>query len=258
MSFTQTPFYKSLRSILTYKILKPYLATVLLIIALLQFLQPVALAQRNSLKFTIETFDTLAVGTIPMTWRNRDGNLQMSDKSPEEFTTYHYSVQEEDGNRFLRFDGIIGKHLNYPLADKDISLDDLPYLNWKWRAIDLPEGADESSERTNDAVLSVYVVFKILRFTKIPKVIRYSWSSSLEKGMVISNNLGKQKIVILESGPENLNKWVQVKRNLVEDYRNFFGGEPPKNPVAFLILSDGNNVNDRVIGDYDDIFLSKN
>lgn len=219
-------------------------------------LSPDLLAQ--PIKFTIETFDTLAIGSIPMTWRNRDGDKLMTDEKPEDFAEYYYSVQEEDGNKFLRFDGIKGKHLNYPLADKNISLEELPYLNWKWRAIDLPEGADESSERTNDAVLSVYVVFKILRFTKIPKVIRYSWSSTLEKGEVISNNLGKQKIVILESGTDKLNQWIHVKRNLVDDYRTFFGGDPPKNPVAFLILSDGNNVNDRVIGDYDDIFLSKN
>jgi hypothetical protein len=217
-----------------------------------------AYAQKSPLKFTIETFDTLNVGSIPMTWRNRDGDKQMTDESPEDFANYHYRVEEEDGNKFLRFDGIRGKHLNYPLADKDISLNELPFLNWKWRAIDLPEGADESVERTNDAVLSVYVVFKILRFTRIPKVIRYTWSSTLEKEMVVSNNLGKQKIVVLETGTDKLNQWISVKRNLVEDYQNFFGGDPPEHPVAFLILSDGNNVNDRVIGDYDDIFLSKN
>lgn len=229
----------------------------LFILSLIYLYSPaVVFAQQEPLRYTIETFDTLAVGSIPPTWRNRDGDKMMKDQLPEELATYAYGVMEEDGNRFLRFDGVKGKHLSYPLKDKPIKLSDYPYLNWKWRAILLPEGADESRERTNDAVLSVYVVYKILRFTQIPKVIRYSWSTTQPKGEVISNNFGKQKIVILESGEENTGKWIQVKRNLIEDYRSFFGGDPPNEPIAILILSDGNNVEKRAIGDYDDFFLS--
>lgn len=212
--------------------------------------------QKTPKVFKIEDFDTLEVGSIPPTWRNRDGDIMMKDQRPEMLDTYHYSVQEEDGNHFLRFEGIKGKHLSYPLADKKVRLDEYPYLNWSWRAIDLPEGANEEHDRTNDAVLSVYVVYKILRFTRLPKVIRYSWSSSLEEGVVISNNFGKQKIVILNSGEDQLGQWITHKRNLIEDYREFFGGDPPNEPIAILILSDADNVQDLTIGDYDNFFLS--
>jgi hypothetical protein len=118
----------------------------------------------------------------------------MYEEEPQHLAEYYYSVQKEDDNHFLRFDGIKGKHLSYPLADKPIKLSELPFLNWKWRAIELPEGANEDDEKTNDAVLSVYVVYKILRFSRLPKVIRYSWSSSLEKGTILTKNFGKQKI----------------------------------------------------------------
>jgi hypothetical protein len=49
--------------------------------------------------------------------------------------------------------------------------------------------------------------------------------------------------------------WVSFKRNIVKDYKRLFGDDPPKTPLAILILSDGDNTQSRVVAGYDDIEL---
>jgi len=122
----------------------------------------------------------------------------------------------------------------------------------------LPENANEDSSDRNDSVASVYVVFdfgRVALFKKVPKTIRYSWSSTLKEGTVTSKLFGNQNIIVVKSGEEDTGKWVKFERNLVEDYRRVFGDDPPETPLAILILSDGNSTGSYVEADYDDFML---
>jgi hypothetical protein len=130
-------------------------------------------------------------------------------------------------------------------------------LSWKWRIHDLPEGANEDSNSLNDTAASIYVVFdmgKVL-FKKVPKSIRYTWSSSLPAGTELSKFYGNQKIVVMGSGMPEEKGWMHFQRNIIEDYRRLFGDAPPSKPLAILLLSDGDSTNDFVKADYDDIML---
>ncbi|MDX1639751.1 MAG: DUF3047 domain-containing protein, partial [Balneolaceae bacterium] len=121
--------------------------------------------------------------------------------------------------------------------------------------------ANEGSDDRNDSVASVYVVFdfgRVALFKKVPKSIRYSWSSTLPKGTRLSKLFGNQQILVVHSGPEDTGQWITFERNLVEDYQRFFGDKPPKTPMAILILSDGNSTGSWVKADYDDFKLKKN
>ena len=206
----------------------------------------------------IDSFETDRIGDFPDRWFNRDGDTKPKDIEPEHRRRYHYKVKQENGNRYLSYEGHYAKHLNFRIGDdKSISLEKTPILSWKWRAHELPRGATEADDSRNDAALSVYVVFgfrKIL-FQKVPKVIRYTWSSSLPEGTVVNKNFKQQKILVLESGTDKLGQWQTVERNLADDYRRFFGGEPPERPVAILVLSDANNTKSFAKGDYDDFLL---
>lgn len=208
----------------------------------------------------IEDFENETIGDLPERWYEQKANRKPINYPPDIKATYHYSVKEEMGNKFLRFDGIRGKHMNFPLLKvKGLDLRKTPVLQWDWRAIDLPEGANESHKDKNDAVASIYVVFdmgRVALFKKVPKSIRYTWSSSLDVGTEISAFFGNQKIVVVESGEGETGKWKTFNRNIVEDYKRLFGDDPPDVPMALLILSDGNNTNDRVVADYDNILLS--
>lgn len=217
-------------------------------------------AQIKTLKngtIVIDNFQSDAVGSLPVGWYNRDGNQKpwLFD-SPSERAMYQWHIKEgEDGNKYLQYDGTIARHLNFPTVDiKKINLDKTPILTWKWRVYKTPKGGDENVNDKNDVAASIYVVYSV-NFLKMPKSIRYTWSSTLPVGTILSKYFNRQKIVVLASGTKNEGKWITFQRNIAQDYKNLFGSNPPKRPIAILILSDGDNTKSKAIADYDDIEL---
>ena len=205
----------------------------------------------------IDNFENDTVGQLPKEWYNRNGERRPITYPPKERNTYKYVVKKENGNQYLHFASSAAKHLNYPLINKDVDIYQTPVLTWKWRVFKVPEGANEDDNSTNDTAASIYVVFDMghVLFKKVPKSIRYTWSSTLEKGTHLSKLFGNQHIVVMESGTDDTGKWITFQRNIVEDYRRFFGDDPPAKPLAILILSDGDSTGKESIADYDDIKL---
>ncbi|MBX7151660.1 DUF3047 domain-containing protein [bacterium] len=203
---------------------------------------------------TLENFENDTVGNLPENWFNRDGKNKPKYYSQDAKKNYQYAIEKEEGNQFLRYDGWDGKHLSLPLGNRtDIDLMQTPVLSWRWRAWQLPSGAYEYDDDKNDVALSVYVVYKFSGIFKSPVSIRYTWSTSLPKGKIVNKN--NQKIMVLESGMERSGQWLTIERNIAEDYENLFGENPPKCPVAILILSDADNTKTWARGDYDDFIL---
>lgn len=216
-------------------------------------------AQQEGKKHILEDFENEEVGSLPVSWYDRDGDKKLPDLGSEIRDQFKYRVVEEDGNKYLKYEGTRAKHINYPLADKDhINIYETPILTWKVRAWQWPDGGNEDTDSRNDAVMSIYVVFdfgRVALVKKVPKSIRYTWSTTLDKGTELSKLFGNQKIVVLESGDVKKGEWVTFKRNIVEDYRRLFGDDPPGQPLAILILSDGDSTGSWVEADYDDIIL---
>ncbi|TYP95024.1 Protein of unknown function (DUF3047) [Fodinibius salinus] len=212
----------------------------------------------------LENFEDDPVGGFPLEWYDRDGNKKLVNHSKKFTKNYLYKVAQDSGNKFLHYEGTAAKHINLPLINEDkeniynINLYETPVLSWKIRAHELPKNARENDDDVNDSVASIYVAFdmgRVALFKKVPKTIRYSWSSTLQKGKTASKLFGNQQIIIVKSGKEDSGKWITFERNLVEDYRRMFGDDPPKTPIAILILSDGDSTGSFVKADYDDIML---
>lgn len=214
--------------------------------------------QTGDEQFVIDTFEMTQEGTLPTGWYTRNASFELVNGPEWEKESYFYTVRKEGDNKFLRFEGVTAKHINFPLANKkNVDIYKTPYLSWKWRIHDLPEGANEDDNDLNDTAASIYVVFdmgKVL-FKKVPKSIRYTWSSTLPAGTELSKFYGNQKIVVMGSGEPEDNDWMHFQRNIIEDYRRLFGDAPPSTPLAILLLSDGDSTNDFVKADYDDIML---
>lgn len=206
----------------------------------------------------LEDFEHYETGSIPDEWYNRDGdNIPATYDEPVR-SEYKYKVKQENGNKFLRYEGTEAKHLNFPLIDKEaINIYETPILKWDWRIFDIPEGGDEDSSYQNDVAASVYVVFDTSRilFQKVPVTIRYTWSSKYPVGSVFSKLRGRQRIMVVGTGENKLGEWQTFERNLVEDYENIFGKTPPRTPIAILILSDGDETHSHIKADYDNFEL---
>lgn len=213
--------------------------------------------------FIIDNFQEDIPGKLPSGWYDRDVDHLVTKLSAKKRARYHYTVEKEDGNKFLRYSGTEAMHLTIPLQNRDrdniyhINVYETPILSWKWRAYNLPAGANIKKNRLNDAAASLYVLwgFDRILFKKVPKTVRYVWGTGQPAGTVMSKLFGKQRIIVLKSGLEDKGKWVTINRNIVKDYKRLFGEPPPKTPLAILILSDGDDTHNYIKADYDDIKL---
>lgn len=208
----------------------------------------------------IENFENGRIGDLPRRWYNLAADGHPYTYTGEERKAYQYQILEENGNKYLEYSGTSARHLNFPTKDvKEIDIYKTPILSWRWRVFDLPKGANEKDDNLNDTAASIYVVFDFghVLFKRVPKSIKYTWSTSLKVGTEVSKLFGNQKIVVVESGPQKEGQWITFQRNIVEDYKRLFGDDPPSRPLAILILSDGDSTHDYVRADYDDIMLKK-
>lgn len=202
----------------------------------------------------LDDFQKYELGSMPDEWYNRDGDGIPENYSESDKAGYNYRVAEENGHKFLRYEGTEAKHLNFPLADKEeINIHETPVLRWRWRIHDIPHGGDEDSSNRNDVAASVYMVFDTSRilFQKVPVSIRYTWSSKHSVGSEFSKLRGRQRIIVIGTGDKDIGEWQVMERNLVEDYKHFFGEKPPETPLALLILSDGDDTKSFTKADYD-------
>ena len=206
--------------------------------------------------FVLENFQEDTVGHLPYNWYDRNGNTKTQFFSPKQRKQFKYAVKQEGNNKYLEYDGMEAQHLNLPLLNqKQINIKDTPILSWKWRVWEIPKDGDEDVSKRNDSAAGVYVVWGFTSVFKIPKSVKYAWSSTLPVGTILSHNFNNQKIVILATDSKNLGKWITFRRNIYQDYKNLFGEEPPDRPIAILILSDGDSTHSHVKADYDDIEL---
>lgn len=215
-------------------------------------------AQMNSNTLVLDDFEENISDSLPKNWYDRDGRFELIKGPIWEKENFLYAIKQEENNKFLRYEGIIAKHINLPLVNHPtINFFETPILSWKWRIHDLPAGANENKKNLNDTAASIYVVFDYGRvlFKKVPKSIRYTWSTTLPVGKILSKFNGNQKIIVVGSGDNEIDSWQTFERNIVEDYKRLFGDTPPSKPLAILLLSDGNDTNDRVSADYDNILL---
>lgn len=137
---------------------------------------------------------------------------------------------------------------------KEFSLKTHPWLHWRWKARVLPTDANEKIKKKNDSAAGLYVAFKGM--FPFNHVIKYTWSTTLPIGAIVkSPHHGGTRAIIIQSGPGNLNTWMQEKRNVYEDYRLAFGSEPPL-VEGIAIQTDSDNTHSSASADFADIFVS--
>jgi hypothetical protein len=137
-----------------------------------------------------------------------------------------------------------------------VDLEATPVLHWSWKVDKLLDGLDERSRSGDDYPARVYVVFSGGGLFRRSRAISYVWSSNQPRGSTWPNAFsGNVKMLAVESGAENVGKWVSERRNVAEDYRRLFGAEP--GPVAAVaLMTDTDNSGQRTSAWYGDIWFA--
>jgi hypothetical protein len=105
-----------------------------------------------------------------------------------------------------------------------VNLKQYPVVSWKWKVTKLPKGGDFRKMKTDDQAAQLF-----LAFTKTKSIV-YIWDTTAPEGLMseaIAPPLMTIKLVVVRSGPAELGKWVTETRNVYEDYKKFYGEEPP-------------------------------
>ena len=160
----------------------------------------------------------------------------------------------------------------------EIDLKKFPVLVWRWKINRVVGMAIESRKDRNDSAARVRVIFgkaapKPLKGP--PEVVKifksfgfqtggkeppgfkidYIWGNNVHKGEVIDYpGSKKHKIVVVESGNKGANRWVWEKRNLIEDFQQFFRSSP-STLIGIVVLTDTDQTNEGVIAHYSSIIM---
>jgi hypothetical protein len=104
-----------------------------------------------------------------------------------------------------------------------VNLVQFPVLTWKWKVTKLPAGGDFRKSGTDDQAAQLF-----LAFSKT-KAIVYVWDTTAPQG-TMEKAAGpfflSIKAVVVRSGMTGTGGWITETRNVYDDYRKLFGGEP--------------------------------
>lgn len=137
---------------------------------------------------------------------------------------------------------------------------ELGSVEFSWKVPALIADADMASRESDDAPVRVMLVFDGDRSRFSPRdamlseltraltgeempyaTLMYSWCSRREAGTVVSNpRTSRVRTLVVESGPQKLNRWLDYRRNVRADFERAFG-EPPGALVGVGIMSDSDN-----------------
>ncbi|HSQ41642.1 MAG TPA: DUF3047 domain-containing protein [Fibrobacteraceae bacterium] len=134
-------------------------------------------------------------------------------------------------------------------ADKQIGMTHV--LQWKWRVLRYPQGADERVEGRGDSPAAVYCLFsKGLR----TYALKYVYSTIVPTGTNFSdpgpNPFHRQWLIVLRSqSPGDLGKWKTEQVDFKKDFQNYFGFPAPA-LKGIGLMTDGDGTMSKVSAEY--------
>ena len=181
-----------------------------------------------------------------------------------------YALVAEEGRTALRArsdaaaSGILRRwHVN-PRA--------LPALSWRWKVTRLIEKSDFARRAGDDFPARLYVNFDLdartlplteraeLRVARLiygpdvpAAVLCYVWDARAPTGSIVrSPYTGRVRLIVAESGPARLGRWLAYERDVAEDYRRAFGAEPPA-ISGVVVMTDTDNTGESAGTFYGDV-----
>jgi len=150
----------------------------------------------------------------------------------------------------------------------------LPRVAWRWRVVDLIDGADNLDRHAEDSPVRLLLFFdgdtgrlpareqvaldmaQMISGQQVPyATLVYLWENRQPVGTVIgSAHTGRIRMMVAGSGRDRLGQWKQFERDYVADFGRAFG-EPPGRLIGVGIMTDTDNTGAEIEAFYGDIEL---
>ncbi len=139
---------------------------------------------------------------------------------------YDFTVVEADGQRVLHLKSAAdSSNINRDIRGM-VRLAETPVLEWTWKVVALPKGADARRAETDDEAAQLYVVWPRFPQAVRSQIIGYIWDTTAPAGSIFkSKKSGTVTYVVVRSGPKDLGKWTTERRNVLEDFKRIYGNE---------------------------------
>ena len=137
------------------------------------------------------------------------------------------TIEENEGHRVLHLKSKIESSAVRKDLRGKIHLKETPVLEWTWKAVSLPKNGDCRKKTADDQAAQVYVVWPRFPEAVRSQIIGYIWDTTAPAGSIVkSEKTSTVTYVVMRSGTADLGKWITERRNLVEDYKKIYGGQP--------------------------------
>jgi len=121
-----------------------------------------------------------------------------------------------------------------------------PMISWFWKVTKFPDKKPVEEMQggwleKDDYAARVYVIFPSWNFLNI-RSIEYVWDEDLPEETIMTSPYSKNiKLIVVESGRKNLNRWVLEERNIYLDYIRSFGHVRSLKVGAIALMTDADN-----------------
>lgn len=203
-------------------------------------------------------------GALPAGWR--------ATRIPRVPRETRYALVEEGSRVVLRAESAGGMSgLTHPLRADPAAT---PVLRWRWKVSGPLEAGRFGSREADDYAARVYVLFDYdlgklplgtrlkVRFARalygeaVPAAgLCYVWDARAPVGTSAwSAYTDRLRMVVASSGAERAGQWVEVRRDVAEDFRIAFGEAPPA-IIGVAVATDTDNTSGSVTAWYGDLEL---
>ena len=148
------------------------------------------------------------------------------------------------------------------------------WLQWEWKALSAIPEADNAERYHDDAPLRILVAFdgnksklplkekmnfemaNLISGQEMPyATLMYIWSGKSAVDTIINNaHTSRVKMIVVDSGWDNLGTWHKHQRDLAADYKRAYG-ETPGEVIGIALLTDTDNTKSETRAIYGDIEL---
>lgn len=179
---------------------------------------------------TIDLFDGFAAS-----WRDSWREKSLFSKPTV------YSVTREEGKPVLH---ATSQSANSGLL-RELKLSPADYpvrLRWQWKiAQSLGADASERTRSGDDYVARVCIIFEDSFNPLRTRSIQYVWSSREPIGAIFPSPYTKQVgLIVLRSGDTAADQWFPEERDIIADYRDYFGRDPKKISAIGIVVDTDN------------------
>jgi len=151
-----------------------------------------------------------------------------------------------------------------------------PIITWRWKVANIYKKSDVTQKEGDDYPARLYITFEydstrhslleraVYKTTRVffgeyppTGAVNYIWASKAAIGAIVPNPFtDRARMIVLQSGAAQLNKWINEERNIYKDYKKAFGSEPPM-ISGVALMTDSDNTGESATAFYGDIIFRK-